>query len=256
MTKKLYVTLALGFAVLFALGQGVTAVGVEKKLSSNFSADLLISAGDYKAYIVHLAPGDKMDLNVRVGLGEEIDVYTMDLANYNSYKAGAMHFTSLSQYSKENLKYFAYTDSLSPAAEGDYVVVVDNANISATGAPGVSDVSCTVKIDLQFRAAFPWAMVIVAIVVIVAVAVVILGFVWMNRKKVEIAEMEVQKKRAENAKLRPIFIQQPGMGPGAPGLPAAPGTPSMQAPPPSSSCKSCPHVYDPTSANCIACEYR
>lgn len=253
MTRRRSVALALGFSVLFVLGQGVLGLGTEKKISSSFSADLLVSAGDYRAYIVHLAPGDKMNLNVRVGLGEEIDVYTMSMAYYNDYKIGAQLFSSYPQYSKENLKYFVYTDWFTPASEGDYVVVIDNMAKTTSGAPGASDVSCTVKIDLQYKTPFPWMLVFGAIAAIVAVAVVVFAVAWMNKKRADVAEIEAQKKRAENAKLRPIFIQQPGTASGAP---AMHGTPSMQAPPPSSSCKSCPHVYDPTSANCIACEYR
>jgi hypothetical protein len=254
MTRRPYLALATGILFLALCAQGALAYGTEKKLTANYSVDLLIPAGDYKAFIVHLAPGDKMKLTVRVGLGEEIDVYTMSKKDYDDYKAGAQLVSYYSQFSKESLKYFEYSNAFEPAQEGDYVIVIDNLPKTTTGAPGATDVSCTVKVDLQFQAPFPWLMVIGVVLIIVVVAVVVLALVWMRKKKADIEEQEAQKKRAEAAKIRPIFINP--QGPAAPGAPPAAGTPSLQAPPPSSSCKSCPHVYDPTSANCIACEYR
>jgi len=253
MTRRPYLTLALGFIFLLVCAQGTLAYGTEKKLTANYAEDLLISAGDYKAFMVHLAPGDTMKLTVRVGLGEEIDVYTMSKKDFDDYKAGAQLVSYYSQFSKESLKYFEYSSSFEPVQEGDYVVVIDNLPKTTTGAPGATDVSCTVKVDLQFKAAFPYLMVIGVIAAIGAVAAVILVVVWMKKKRADIDEMEAQKKRAEAAKVRPIFINS--QGPAAPGAPPM-GSPSMQAPPPTSSCKACPHVYDPTSANCIACEYR
>jgi hypothetical protein len=254
MTRRPYLALAVGILFLAVCSQGALAYGTEKKLTANYSEDLLISAGDYKAFIVHLAPGDEMKLTVRVGLGEEIDVYTMSKKDFDDYKAGALLVSYYSQFSKESLKYFEYTNAFEPVQEGDYVIVIDNLAKTTTGAPGTTDVSCTVKIDLKFQAPFPWLMIIGVVVVIVVVAVAVFAVVWMRKKKADIEEQEAQRKRAEAAKVRPIFINP--QGPASPGAPPVAGTPSLQAPPPSSSCKSCPHVYDPTSANCIACEYR
>ena len=253
MTSRPYLALATGILFLLVGAQGTLAYGTEKKLTADYSEDLLISAGDYKAFIVHLAPGDTMKLTVRVGLGEEIDVYTMSKKDFEDYKAGAQLVSYYSQFSKESLKYFEYSGNFEPVQEGDYVVVIDNLPKTTTGAPGATDVSCTVKVDLQFQAPFPWLMVIGVIAIIGVIAVVVMVLVWMKKKRADIDEMEAQRKRAEAAKVRPIFINS--QGPSAPGAPPS-GSPSMQAPPPTSSCKACPHVYDPTSANCIACEYR
>ncbi len=254
MTRRPYLALALGFLFLLVCAQGALAYGTEKKLNANYSEDLLIPAGDYKAFIVHLAPGDEMKLTVRVGLGEEIDVYTMSKKDYEDYKAGAQLVSYYSQFSKESLKYFEYSNVFEPVQEGDYVIVIDNLPKTTTGAPGATDVSCTVKVDLKFQAPFPWLLIIGIVAIVVVVAVLIFVVVWMKKKKADIEEQEAQRKRAEAAKIRPIFINP--QGPAPPGAPGVAAPPSLQAPPPSSSCKSCPHVYDPTSANCIACEYR
>ena len=253
MTRRPYLALAMGILFLLVGAQGTLAYGTEKKLTADYSEDLLISAGDYKAFMVHLAPGDTMKLTVRVGLGEEIDVYTMSKKDFDDYKAGAQLVSYYSQFSKESLKYFEYTNAFEPVQEGDYVVVIDNLPKTTTGAPGATDVSCTVKIDLQFQAPFPWLMVFGVVAIIVVAAIAVFFAIWMRKRKADIEEQEAQRKRAEAAKIRPIFINP--QGPSAPGAPPM-GSPSLQAPPPSSSCKSCPHVYDPTSANCIACEYR
>jgi hypothetical protein len=254
MTRRPYLALAVGILFLAVCSQGAWAAGTEKKLTASYAEDLLISAGDYKAFIVHLAPGDQMKLTVRVGLGEEIDVYTMNKKNFDDYKAGAQLVSYYSQFSKESLKYFEYSQIFDPPQEGDYVIIIDNLAKTSTGAPGATDVSCTVKVDLTLQAPFPWLMIIAVVVVIAVVGVAVFTVVWMKKKKADIEAQEAQRKRAEAAKIRPIFINP--QGPAAPGVSAVPGAPSMQAPPPSSSCKSCPHVYDPTSANCIACEYR
>ena len=261
MTRRPYLALATGILFLALCAQGALAYGTEKKLTDDYSEDLLISAGDYKAFIIHLTPkddfkaGDRMKLTVRVGLGEEIDVYTMSKKDYDDYKAGAQLVSYYSQFSKESLKYFEYSASFEPAQAGDYVIVIDNLPKTTTGAPGATDVSCTVKVDLEIATPFPWLMVIGVICLIIALAGVIFFFLWMQKKKADIEAQEAQRKRAEAAKIRPIFINP--QGPAAPGAPpGAPAGPALQAPPPSSSCKSCPHVYDPTSANCIACEYR
>jgi hypothetical protein len=253
MTRRLYPALAVGILFLAVCSQGALAYGTEKKLTASHSVDLLIPAGDYRAYVIHLAPGDTMKLTVRVGLGEEIDVYTMSKKDFEDYKAGAQ-LVYYSQFSKESLKYFEYSNTFEPVQEGDYVIVIDNLAKTPTGAPGATDVSCTVKVDLKFQAPFPWLMIIGVVAAVVAVALVVLVVLWMKKKKADIEEQEAQRKRAEAAKIRPIFINP--QGPAPPGAPAVAGGPALQAPPPSSSCKSCPHVYDPTSANCIACEYR
>ena len=254
MTRRPYLALAFGFLFLAICAQGALAYGTEKKLTADYAEDLLISAGDYKAFIVHLAPGDTMKLTVRVGLGEEIDVYTMSKKDYDDYKAGAQLVSYYSQFSKESLKYFEYSTLFEPVQEGDYVIVIDNLPKTTTGAPGATDVSCTVKVDLEFQEPFPWLLVIGVLAVIIVLCVVIFFVLWMQKKKADIEAQEAQRKRAEAAKIRPIFINP--QGPAQPGAAGVPAGPALAAPPPSSSCKSCPHVYDPTSANCIACEYR
>ncbi len=254
MTRRPCLALAVGILFLAVCAQGALAAGTETKLTENYSEDLLIPAGEYKAFIVHLAPGDKMKLTVKVGLGELIDVYTMSKKDYEDYKAGAQLVSYYSQFSRENVKYLEYASNFEPSQEGDYVLVIDNLAKTSSGAPGTSPISCTVKVDLTFKEPFPWLPVFAVVGAIVAVALGVFFFFWMKRKKADIEEQEAQRKRAEAAKIRPIFINQ--QGPATPGSPVPAGTSSLQAPPPSSSCKSCPHVYDPTSANCIACEYR
>ena len=61
----------------------------------------------------------------------------------------------------------------------------------------LTDVSCTVKVDLSFQAPFPWLIVIGVVVVIVVVAVAVFAFLWMRKKKADIEEQEAQRKRAE-----------------------------------------------------------
>ncbi|MGQ9582623.1 MAG: hypothetical protein ACUVV6_03805 [Thermoplasmatota archaeon] len=223
-----------------------TGQGSEERVSGDFSQDLLISKGEYRAFIIHLAVGDKMSVTVQVGSGEEMDVYTMNLKDFEIYKSTST-FGFYPSYSKEMMKYLEYPRPFSPDVEDDYVIVLDNLAKSATGAPGSKEVTCRLTVKVERKAPFPWALVIGIIIIIVVVSAVVVSVMALRKKRAELREAEEIRRRAEAAKVRPIFIQT--QAPGAEGAP-------LTAPPPSSTCKSCPHVYDPTSPNCIACEYR
>ena len=151
MTKRRYLALALGFSLLMICPQWVLASSTEQRLNANYSSDLLIYSGEYKAFIVHLVPGNKMNLTVRVGLGDSIDVFTLSMEDYENYKAGAKLFEYYSQFTREDLKYFEYSTGFDPVREDDYVVVIDNLDKSPTGASGATDVSCSITVDLQFK---------------------------------------------------------------------------------------------------------
>ena len=257
MSRRYGLTLVSGVLLLLVCCQGVTALGYEKKLGGNYNSDIQLQPGDYQALMVHLEAGDKMFLTVRVGSGDDIDVYTMTNKEYLAYKdPTSVQFRILPEFSKERMKYLEYPKDLDPGETGDYVVVLDNTLKTASGAPGSGTVLASVNLKLTIQAPFPWWIVALVIVIAVGAAMGVWVFFWRKNKAAQIEEAEMQKKRVEAAKVRPIFFQQPGM-PGAPGAPGAPmASPMATAPPPSSTCKACPHVYDPTSANCIACEYR
>jgi hypothetical protein len=256
MSRRHVIACVCGILVLLVCCQGVTAMGYEKKLGSNYNSDVQLQPGDYQAFIVHLEYGDKMMLTVTVGSGDDIDVYTMTSKEYQSYKdPTSVQFRILPEYSKERMKYLKYSNDFAPGEAGDYVVVLDNTQKTASGASGSGVVLASVVLELKLQAPFPWWIVALVVVIAVAAALGVWAYFWRKSKSAEIEEAELQRKRVEAAKVRPIFIQTPQAGP--PGAPGAPGpAPMITAPPPSSTCKSCPHVYDPTSANCIACEYR
>lgn len=257
MSRRYCLAIALGFLALLVSSQAVTAIGYEKKVSNGLNTDVVLQPGDYQALIVHLNSGDKMSLEVRVGAGEDIDVYTMAIKDYQDYKSPtSVQFGYFAQFSKERMKYLVYPMDFAPSDTGDYVVVLDNVQKTPSGAAGAGVVTISVNMNVKTQAPFPWWIVGVVIAVIIAVGVVAFFYQWRKVKAIEIDEAERQRKRMEASKVRPIFIQQQA-APGAPGAPGAAAAPVMMtAAPPSSSCKACPHVYDPTSANCIACEYR
>jgi len=256
MSRRHNIAIVCGILVLLVCFQGVSAEGYEKKLSSNYNSDVQLQPGDFQAFIVHLGAGDKMMLTVTVGSGDDIDVYTMTFKEYQSYKdPTSVQFRTYADYSKERMKYLKYSNDFAPGEDSDYVVVLDNCLKTASGATGAGVVLASVQLELRLQAPFPWWIVGLVIVIAVAAALGTWAYFWRKSKSAEIEEAELQRKRVEAAKVRPIFIQQQQAGP--PGAPGAPGpAPMATAPPPSSTCKSCPHVYDPTSANCIACEYR
>ncbi|MEM4730062.1 MAG: hypothetical protein QXH42_09945 [Thermoplasmata archaeon] len=241
---------ALALSILCIVLAPATSIaqGSEERVGDSFNQDLMISRGEYRAFIVHLAVGDKMMVTVQVGSESEIDLYTMTMRDFEDYKSTVSeNFGYFPSFSKEMMKYLEYPRPFSPDVEDDYVILLDNAPKTATGAPGTADAFCRLTIKVEHRTPFPWALVlgvIILIVVVVAVAVVAVSY---RRRLAAIREAEEIRKRAEAAKVRPIYIQP--QAPGAEGVP-------LTAPPPSSTCKSCPHIYDPTSPNCIACEYR
>jgi len=253
--RQSIIAIVSGILVLLVCSPGVGAIGYEKKLASTYNSDVQLQPGDYQAFIIHLRAGDKMSLTVQVGSGDDIDVYTMTYKEYVSYRdPTSVQFRILPDYSKERMKFLTFSN-FAPSEEGDYVIVLDNTAKTASGASGTGTVLASVKLELAIQAPFPWWMVALIIVIAVAAALGVWAYFWRKSKSAEIEQAELQRKRIEAAKVRPIFITQPQAGPqGAPGAPGP--APVQMAPPPSSTCKSCPHVYDPTSANCIACEYR
>jgi len=256
MSRRQSIACVLGILVLLVCCQGASGLSGEKKLTSSFNSDFQLFPGEYQAYIVHLESGDKIMLTVTVGSGDDIDVYTMTYKEYLSYKdPTSVQFRIVPDYSKERMKYLKYSSDFAPGEAGDYVVVLDNTQKTASGAAGTGTVSGSINLELKLQEPFPWWILALVVVVAVAAALGVWAYFWRKSRSKEIEEAELQRKRIESAKVRPIFITAPQAGP--PGAPGAPGpAPMPMAPPPSSTCKSCPHVYDPTSANCIACEYR
>lgn len=149
MKKLAGFSLVIGSMILAAMPAACSGTGIEKSVTGDMDEDYLISAGDYRAFIVHLGVEDKLNVIVRVGLGEEIDVYTMDRKDYDDYKAGAQLISYYSQYSKENLKYLEYPNPFTTRTEADFVVVIDNLGKTATGAQGRTDISCNMNMTIE-----------------------------------------------------------------------------------------------------------
>ncbi len=248
MTKVGVFVPVLGLLILALSLPACPGQGSEERISGDINQDFLISRGEYRAFIIHLGIEDKMRVTVQVGGEGELDVYTMNMRDFEDYKSTtASTFGFYPSHSKEGMKYLEYSKPFSPDEEGDYVIVLDNTAKSATGAPGTKDVTCLLTVKVEHKTPFPWALLIGAIILVVVVVVAAGAVLTIRKRQAEAREAEEIRKRAEAAKVRPIFIQ-----PQVAGTEGAP----LTAPPPSSTCKSCPHVYDPTSPNCIACEYR
>jgi hypothetical protein len=266
MQKSRFVSfaLALGFTCLLVLSGAGVGAGTETRVpteTKKTSYDINLLKGDYHAYLIHMRPVDKLTATIKVGLGDEVDVYTMSAADYEYYKGTtAVQFGYEQGFSKEHMKYLEFSSKFSPGAEGDIVIVVDNVAKTQSGATGTTDVLCTITVDVYIEPPFPWWAVGVVVTVVVALVCFFLFMMWQKKKKAELEEAEKQKKRMEAAKTRPIFLPPPPPGFSGPAPIPTMGSTSAGtatgAPPPSSSCKSCPHIYDATSANCIACEYR
>jgi hypothetical protein len=265
-SRALPLVMAILFTVLVVVPATGLGAGTETRVAAETkkqSFDIPLGKGEYRALIVHLRPVDKLTAVVKVGTGDDIDVYFMAASDYDSYKGTtASTFGYFPQFSKERMKYLEFTTAFKPETEGDYALVIDNANKTASGAMATSAILCSATLDVVIEPPFPWWIVGVVVAVVVVIVVFLIFRMWQKKKKAELEEADKQKKRLEAAKTRPIFLPPPPPGFQGPApIPTMSGTSSgvgttTGAPPPSSSCKSCPHIYDATSANCIACEYR
>jgi len=263
-TRFVPFALALWFTCILVLSGTGAGAGTETSVpteTKKTSYDIMLGKGNYMAYQVHLRPVDKLYATIKVGQGDEIDVYTMSAKDFADYKSTtSVNVGYVQQLSKEHMKYLEYPSKFSPETEGDYFIVLDNLVKTTSGAVGTTDVVCTTTIDLYIEPPFPWWAVGVAVVIVVVLLSVFMFMWWQKKKKAELDEADKQKKRMEAAKTRPIFLPPPPPGFQGPApIPTMGSTgagTATGAPPPSSTCKACPHIYDATSGNCISCEYR
>lgn len=156
MSRTLLVIVAFCMLLLVPSAGGALT-GTERTLykedlkTGHFSDGLVLKPGEYKAYIVQLAKGDKMYLTVQLSSGNAVDVYTLESSDYADYKKEAVSFAMFAEYSKENLKYLEYPNWFSPYETGDIVIVIDNANVSLSGATAVDTITANVSLNVSYK---------------------------------------------------------------------------------------------------------
>ncbi|MDI6916970.1 MAG: hypothetical protein QMC80_04150 [Thermoplasmatales archaeon] len=97
----------------------------------------ILDAGDYKAYPVgsyyyssYLKKGDKIEAEINVKSGGNIDVYLLYEEQYDDYLEDANNtntskiFTFIENGSKQNTKQFSYTHNVE--YDGKYYIIIDN----------------------------------------------------------------------------------------------------------------------------------
>ena len=125
-----------------------------------------------------LGSQDSFQFSIQVTQGSDIDVYTMPASGYSEYtNPSAPSFGYLTSGTRENTQSFG--TSVSPSS-GTYYLVVDNIDVSSSGAPGSAPV--TVDVSAQIRP-FPILGVVIGVVVVLAIVVAVLLIVRSRRKK-------------------------------------------------------------------------
>src|SRR5207245_5911182 len=116
-------------------------------VSGVISETVTIAASEWRAYRVTLGSQDSFQFSIYVKLGSDIDVYTMPASGYSEYtNPSAPSFGYLTSGTRENTQSFG--TRLSPSS-GTAYLVVDNIDVSSSGAPGSAPV--TVDVSAQIR---------------------------------------------------------------------------------------------------------
>src|SRR5438445_2444031 len=131
----------------------------EVPISGVISETVTIAASEWRAYRVTLGSQDSFQFSIQVTQGSDIDVYTMPASGYSEYtNPSAPSFGYLTSGTRENTQSFG--TSVSPRS-GSYDLVVDNLDVSSSGAPGSAPV--TVDVSAQIRP-FPILGVVIGVV--------------------------------------------------------------------------------------------
>jgi len=176
MSRRATLLLALSWAALFLMPSA--SAQTEVPISGVISETVTIAASEWRAYRVTLGSQDSFQFSIQVTQGSDIDVYTMPASGYSEYtNPSAPSFGYLTSGTRENTQSFG--TSVSPSS-GTYYLVVDNIDVSSSGAPGSAPV--TVDVSAQIRP-FPIVGVVIGVVVVLAIVVAVLLIVRSRRKK-------------------------------------------------------------------------
>lgn len=201
MFRRVLAALAFAFVLIAAspLASAQTVVPVDTVVSETVS----INSNEWRAYTMSLSSSDTVRILITVTLGGAIDVYATSASGYADYvDPTSTQFDYYPSGSGQNVPSLSRT--FDPDTAGTYYIVVDNAPVSTTGAPGSSPV--TVQVVLE-KSTFPWLLVggiFFALAVVLIIVIVFL--VRVNRRK----KMEMMQPAA------PVQGPWPGVPPGEP----------------------------------------
>lgn len=148
--------------------------------------DILITVeqGQDAIYIVPMAFGDHLLVELRVTAGGVADFFLTNLTAYNVYRAsidGNIHLDSLyylPEYSEVSTKFIQY--NYGSLNENEMVVVIDNTGFTQPGAmpDGALSVEGTISVEHGI-----WTPVNIAVIVAVAISVIVIAVSLKLRQK-------------------------------------------------------------------------
>ncbi len=118
--------------------------GLPRKGADSFSGTVLLRAWDHHAFHFSIGTGGKINYDINVTIGGPVDFYLMTEGQYSRF----IDFT-VWQFSYIKGRQHGYSWSGYHSESGDFVLVIDNDEISADGASPTSDVVYEINFDVE-----------------------------------------------------------------------------------------------------------
>lgn len=150
----------------------------EVNVPGRISETVDVAAGEWRAYRITVGSMDSVAFSATVTAGAAIDVYLLTSRGYDQYRnPSEPTFEYWDPGTEEITTSFAPT--VSPPA-GTYYLVLDNAQISQSGASGSGDV--TVSMSAEVRP-FPILTAVLGGVAVLAIIILLIALVVRRRRK-------------------------------------------------------------------------
>lgn len=137
----------IGLTLLVATGSAT-----EYSVTDDLSVEYTVSQDRFDSFHIMLQRSDRLEFSVNVVSGSEIDVYMFDPSQYSDYKNPySTKVGFMSRWEKDKTVSSSYGPITS---DTDFYIVVDNADISQSGAMSTGPVTYAVTIRFIHPTAF------------------------------------------------------------------------------------------------------
>jgi len=172
--------------LLFVVSTSMRSVaGLKVTVTDKIDETVEIPNDDFRAYEVILEMGHKLTWKVDVVEGGDIDIYFVNDEGYHDYiDPTATHFLYFVAYSEE--KTTSSDESFIPSKADTYVLILDNKNLTISGAISEGPVRVQVSMEKSEESFLGWftgALLLACAILIIVVVVVIVFLIMRGRKR-------------------------------------------------------------------------
>lgn len=178
-----------GLVIVIALLMTVLAVpqggrAMEKTVDTSISETFTVANNSFDAFRFPAGSSDTISVTVQVTTGGNIDVFYTIEKEYNIYKVSPS-FSYYPTLSSKNTKLHAFSMQPSQTEDGagTYVLIVDNQNLTSSGAMPIGSVTYKITASKSAPSAFDYTFAILIVCGPGIVIFVIALYFYMKRKK-------------------------------------------------------------------------